>query len=57
MIEAVKSPTRVGPRRIQGICSSRECIYRHRPIYGHLKELGQVEPYDPAGRAVEDCAL
>ncbi len=47
MIEAVKeSPPEYRHRRIQGMLQQQGVYLSASAIYGHLKELGQVEPYD-----------
>jgi hypothetical protein len=46
MIEAVKeSHPEYRHRRIQGLLQQRGVYLSASAIYGHLKELGQVEPY------------
>ena len=47
MIEAVKeSHPEYRHRRIQGVMQQRGIYLSASAIYGHLKELGQVEPYE-----------
>ena len=47
MIEAVKeSHPEYRHRRIQGVLQQRGVYLSASAIYGHLKELGQVEPYE-----------
>jgi len=47
MIEAVKeSHPEYRHRRIQGMLQQQGVYLSASAIYGHLKELGQVEPYD-----------
>ena len=47
MIEAVKeSHPQYRHRRIQGVLQQRGVYLSASAIYGHLKELGQIEPYE-----------
>ena len=55
MIEAVKeSHPEYRHRRIQGVMQQRGIYLSASAIYGHLKELGQVEPYER--RAAPTCS-
>ena len=55
MIEAVKeSHPEYRHRRIQGVLQQRGVYLSASAIYGHLKELGQVEPYER--RAAPTCS-
>ena len=55
MIEAVKeSHPEYRHRRIQGVSQQRGVYLSASAIYGHLKELGQVEPYER--RAAPTCS-